>query len=160
MKNTLKALAIILVATLPLAGCNTTATSSHTPLSDSTGTTGDASADILQLAKENFALQNYGLSEKYFRQAAELRTDNASAWAGLAASYDQLGNFKFADRAYKQLVALKGNDPRVLNNIGYSYLLRGDYKQARSYFNRAQDADPVLEQVQGNLHLLEKISNT
>jgi Flp pilus assembly protein TadD len=160
VKQAAKAIAVIMFATLPLAGCNTTATSSHTPLSDSTGTTGDTSADVLQLGKEQFVEQNYGLSEKYFRQAVELRTDNASAWAGLAASYDQLGNFEFADRAYKQLVALKGNDPRVLNNMGYSFLLRGDYKKARTYFNRAQTADPTLDQVQGNLHLLNKVSNS
>ena len=65
-----------------------------------------------------------------------------------------------ADRAYKALVDLKGNDPRVLNNMGYSYLLRGDYKKARKYLNRAQDANPGLDHVQGNIHLLEKVAST
>lgn len=129
----------------------------HSPQSDHTSLMGDNSARLLQLGKENFADRNYGLSEEYFRKAVEMRTDSAAAWAGLAASYDQLGNFKLADRAYKQLVDLKGNDPRVLNNLGYSHLLRGDYKKARHYFSRAQDANPALEEVQGNLHLLEKV---
>ena len=118
---------------------------------------GDSSSRLLQLGKENFAAQNYGLSERYFREAVANRSDNASAWAGLAASYDQLGNFEKADRAYKALVELKGNDPRVLNNLGYSHLLRGDYKKARQYFNQAQEKNPGLDHIQGNLHLLEKV---
>lgn len=180
MKTTIKAVALLATLSLPLAGCNTTGSSSHgdatswnpptiygrdgiithSPQSDHTSMKGDSSARLLQLGKENFAMQNYGLSERYFREAVASRSDNASAWAGLAASYDQLGNFEKADRAYKALVELKGNDPRVLNNMGYSYLLRGQYKKARTYFNRAQNANPTLEHVQGNLHLLEKVANT
>ncbi|MCB1387375.1 MAG: tetratricopeptide repeat protein [Nitratireductor sp.] len=132
----------------------------HAPQSDHASLTGDSSNRLLELGKENFALQNYGLSEKYFRQAVEVRTDNASAWAGLAASYDQLGMFDKADRAYRALKDLKGEDARVLNNMGYSYLLRGDYKKARLYLNKAQNANPGLDHIQGNLHLLEKVAHT
>lgn len=179
MKQFIKSTAVMLAFAIPLSGCNTTGTSTHgdastsqsgaiftrdgiithSPQSDHASLKGDSSRRLLMLGKENFASQNYGLSEKYFRQAVANRSDNASAWAGLAASYDQLGNFEKADRAYKALVGLKGNDPRVLNNMGYSFLLRGNYKKARNYFNRAQSANPGLEEVQGNLHLLEKISN-
>lgn len=175
MKKLFNAVALATLIAVPLAGCTTTGTSSHAPAydggsvysrdgvvthspqSDHVSLKGDSSARLLQLGKENFANQNYGLSERYFREAVATRSDNASAWAGLAASYDQLGNFDMADRAYKALVDLKGDDPRVLNNLGYSYLLRGNYKKARLYFNRAQNANPALEEVQGNLHLLEKV---
>lgn len=180
MKSLIKAFALVAIVALPLAGCNTTASSTHgdasevsgpnvygrdgilthSPQSDHVSTKGDSSARLLALGKENFASQNFGLSERYFREAVANRSDNVAAWAGLAASYDQLGNFEKADRAYKALVDLKGNDPRVLNNLGYSYLLRGDYKKARSYFNRAQSANPGLEEVQGNLHLLSKVANS
>ena len=180
MKSVLKAIALAALVALPLSGCNTTGASSHGTYSEhpstqtnfkdniTTGSAksdfvslkGDSSRRLLELGKENFVNQNYGLSERYFREAVSARTDNAAAWAGLAASYDQLGNFEKAHRAYKGLVDLKGNDPRVLNNIGYSFLLRGEYKKAKSYFNRAQSANPGLEQVQGNLHLLEKVSHS
>lgn len=178
MKTALRSafLAAILVA--PLAGCATSGTSSHAPAtsvdptitysrdgiirhdpqSDHAILKGDSSNRLLELGKENFTSQNYGLAERYFREAVAIRTDNASAWAGLAASYDQLGKFDLADRAYKALIDLKGNDARVLNNMGYSYLLRGDYKKARSYLNRAQNANPGIDQIQGNLHLLEKVA--
>ncbi|WP_075997157.1 tetratricopeptide repeat protein [Salaquimonas pukyongi] len=178
MTSLLSKAALAALIALPLAGCNTTGTSSHAPAdsssfvyardgivthspqSDHVSLKGDSSKRLLELGKENFRLQNYGLAERYFRKAVARRTDNAGAWAGLAAAYDQLGNFEKADRAYKALVELKGNDARVLNNMGYSYLLRGDYKKARKYLNRAQDSNPGLDQVQGNIHLLEKIART
>ena len=62
--------------------------------------------------------------------------------------------------ARTQLVKLKKNNARVYNNIGYSHLLRGDYSKARQYFNRAQNIDPSLEEIQGNIHLLEKTLNS
>lgn len=121
---------------------------------------GDASKEFLSRGQENFKRQNYGLAEENFRKAVEVRSDSASAWLGLAASLDQLGDFKSADRAYGQVAQLKGNNAKVLNNWGYSHLLRGDYQKARSYLNRAQNIDPSLEEVQGNIHLLEKTINS
>ena len=58
---------------------------------------------ISTAGKTQFREANYGLAEKHFRKAVELRADNSEAWMGLAASYDQLGRFDFADRAYDQL---------------------------------------------------------
>jgi len=130
------------------------------PWSNQASLKGDPSNRLLQLGKESFRDANYGLSEKYFRKAVEIRPDNATAWAGLAASYDELGRFDLADRAYDQLVKLNGNDARTLNNRGYSYLLRGDYKRARQMLERAQAIDPGLEEIQGNLTLLDKIRSS
>ncbi len=127
------------------------------PHSNQVSLKGDSSARALEQAKESFRDANYGHAEKLFRQAVEVRPDNATAWAGLAASYDQLGRFDLADRAYDQLQQLKKNDARVWNNRGYSYMLRGDYKNAAAYLNKAQALDPSLEEAQGNLHLLDQI---
>lgn len=159
MKSILKAVSISLLVLLPLSGCSTSGTSTHAGATNSNnvGLKGDRSKRLLVQGQEYFSNQNFGLAEKHFRQAVEMRSDNATAWLGLAASLDQLGRFETADRAYAQLKDLKGDNPRVLNNIGYSYLLRGDYQKARRYLNKAQSLDPSLEQAQGNLHLLEKI---
>ena len=126
------------------------------PKSDHVSLKGDKSKSLLVAGQEHFVNQNYGLAEQHFRKAVEARSDNASAWLGLAASLDQLGRFDHSDRAYEQLVQLKGNNARVLNNMGYSHLLRGDYQKARNYLNRAQQINPELEEIQGNIHLLEK----
>ncbi|MEM7288981.1 MAG: tetratricopeptide repeat protein, partial [Pseudomonadota bacterium] len=121
------------------------------PKSDHVSLFGDKSKKFLVAGQEHFKAQNYGLAESNFRKAVETRSDSASAWLGLAASLDQLGKFGGADRAYDQLAQLKGNNARVLNNRGYSFLLRGDYQRARQYLNRAQEMDPTLEEIQGNI---------
>ncbi|MEM9332183.1 MAG: tetratricopeptide repeat protein [Pseudomonadota bacterium] len=183
MNNRLKTLAVTAILCAGLAGCNSTNINAHTavidhqdtgvapgrtvdykqergelrrPKSDHVTLLGDQSKAFLAAGKEHFKDQNFGLAEENFRKAVEVRSDNANAWLGLAASLDQLGRFDFADRAYKQLVQLEKNNARVYNNIGYSHLLRGDYSKARQYFNRAQNIDPGLEEIQGNIHLLEK----
>ncbi|MEM9575257.1 MAG: tetratricopeptide repeat protein, partial [Pseudomonadota bacterium] len=97
---------------------------------------GDKSKAFLANGKEHFKRQNYGLAEESFRKAVEARSDSASAWLGLAASLDQLGKFEIADKAYEQLMQLEGDNARVMNNRGYSYLLRGDYQKARQFLNR------------------------
>ncbi|MDJ0612249.1 MAG: tetratricopeptide repeat protein [Rhizobiaceae bacterium] len=126
------------------------------PRADHVSLKGDGSRAFLVSGQEHFKQQNFGLAEESFRKAVEARTDSPGAWLGLAASLDQLGKFREADTAYKQVSLLKSNNARVYNNWGYSFLLRGDYQKARTYLNRAQTIDPNLEEVQGNLHLLEK----
>ena len=75
----------------------------------------------------NFTQGNYGLAERYFRRAVESGPREADAWLGLAASYDRLRRFDLADRAYNQLYGLVGRTPEILNNQGYSMMLRGDF---------------------------------
>jgi Flp pilus assembly protein TadD len=118
---------------------------------------GDQARRYLELGQENFRGDNFGHAETNFRKAVEITPDSVAAWAGLAASYDQLGRFDLADRAYDQLMKLKKNDARIMNNRGYSYMLRGDYKKAETWFAKAQDVDPSLEEVEGNLHLLAQV---
>jgi Tfp pilus assembly protein PilF len=113
-------------------------------------------SDDRSVAKENFRQGNYGLAERYFRRAVEAAPKDAEAWLGLAASYDRLKRFDLADRAYDQLVKLLGPTPIVLNNIGYSYMLRGDYVRARETLLSAQAKDPGNPYIQNNLALLEE----
>ena len=112
--------------------------------------------DSLTLGKRAFRLGNYGLAETHFRRAAEQSVNDAEAWLGLAASYDRLKRFDLADRAYKNLLRLTGPTPEVLNNIGYSYILRGDYNNARSKLAEALAKDPSNPYVQSNIAVLEK----
>ncbi len=127
------------------------------PASNQASLKGEQGKKYLELGRENFHGDNFGTAEANFRKAVEIRPDSFEAWAGLAASYDQLGRFDLADRAYDQLLKLKKNDARIMNNRGYSYLLRGDYAKAESWFTKSQAANPVLEEVEGNMHLLSKV---
>lgn len=120
------------------------------------GFLGDDPNDDLSLGKKYFRSNNFGLAERHFRKAAELHPNDGETWMGLAAAYDRLKRFDLADRAYSQAIRIVGATPEILNNQGFSYMLRGDYKRARSKLEEAQMKDPGSPYVQANLRLLEE----
>ena len=109
----------------------------------------------LDAAKSQFLAQNFGLSADAFRRLVEIQNENAEAWLGLAASYDELGRYDLADRAYDQVLKLSGKSAVLLNNRGFSYLKRGDKRRARQEFLAARTLDPGNEVVANNLGLLK-----
>jgi len=120
------------------------------------GLLGDDPKDDLQLGKKYFRANNFGLAEKSFRKAVERRPRDAEAWVGLAASYDRLHRFDLADRAYAEAIRLIGPTVEILNDQGFSYMLRGDYTRAHQKLALAQAKDPANPYVQANLDLLEQ----
>lgn len=116
----------------------------------------DVSAADLAEGKAQFREANFGLAEQHFRKAVELKADNAEAWMGLAASYDELGRFDFADRAYDQLLRVAGRKPQIVNNMGYSQLLRGNKRKARALLLEAKAGLADQTVVNANLALLDK----
>jgi Flp pilus assembly protein TadD len=118
------------------------------------GLLGSNAGDDLNQGKKYFRAGNYGMAERYFRRAVELHPRDAEAWIGLAAAYDRLRRFDLADRAYGQAIAIVGPTVEILNNQGYSYMLRGDTKRARDTLMTAQRKEPGNRFVQNNLQLL------
>jgi tetratricopeptide (TPR) repeat protein len=119
------------------------------------GLLGNDPKDDLNLGKKQFRAANFGLAERYFRRAVEQHPRDLEAWVGLAASYDRLRRFDLADRAYDQATKIAGPQAEILNNWGYSYMLRGDYRRARETLLQAQAQDPANPYVKNNLELLE-----
>jgi Flp pilus assembly protein TadD len=107
-----------------------------------------------RLGHENFLAGNFGNAEFYFRRAVEVTPQNGAAWLGLAGCYDRLGRFDLAERAYKEATKFAGNNVAVLNNHGYSYLLRGRMREASRLLNYAAQLDPENPTVQNNLTML------
>jgi len=120
------------------------------------GLLGDAPDDDLQMGKRYFRANKFGLAEKSFRAAAEKHPNDAEAWVGLASTYDRLHRFDLADRAYGQAIRLIGPTPEILNDQGFSYMLRGDYGRARQKLLAAQARDPGNPYVRANLELLQE----
>jgi Flp pilus assembly protein TadD len=141
-------------AMLAVSGCQSTSIDTATTMA--LQPTGDISEADLAAGKVQFNDGNYGLAEKHFRKAVELRASNAEAWMGLAAAYDQLGRFDFADRAYDQLLKVAGRQPRIVNNMGYSQLLRGNKKEAKKLLLEARTGMTDTTIVDANLELLKK----
>jgi Flp pilus assembly protein TadD len=112
------------------------------------------SDEPLKLGLEHFKKGNYGLAQRYFRDAVEKAPEDVEAWIGLAASYDRVRRFDLADQAYAQAIKLTGETVQILNDRGYSYLLRGDLVKARVKFLKAYQLDPTNPVVINNLQLL------
>jgi Flp pilus assembly protein TadD len=126
------------------------------PPVNSAGLLGSDPHDDLNQGKKQFRANNFGSAERYFRRAVETHPRDAEAWVGLAASYDRLRRFDLADRAYRGVIGIIGETPEVLNNQGYSYMLRGDYAHARATLLAARAKDPNSPYIRNNLALLEK----
>lgn len=141
---------ILMVTGCSTSNVDTTKTTAIPPVAK------DVSSSDLVQGKVQFREANYGLAEQHFRKAVELKADNAEAWMGLAASYDELGRFDFADRAYDQLLKVAGRKPQIINNMGYSQFLRGNRKKAKALLLEAKAgmSDPTV--VNANLALLNK----
>jgi Flp pilus assembly protein TadD len=164
MTRALSVLACGLV-TAALLGCESIRDPSWTADTEITGSTTPEiqhsddvryypSDEAVRLGREYFNRGNYGNAERSFREAVEKAPEDLAAWIGLAASYDRLSRFDLADRAYAQAVRLGGETPQILNNIGYSYMLRGDLVRARAKFNEALQRAPQNATVLNNIELL------
>ena len=110
--------------------------------------------DDVSRGREQFRAGNYAEAESAFDRAAKMNPRDSEAWLGLAACYDRMRRFELADRAYVQAMSIKGPTSEILNNQGYSYLLRGDLARARTTLTAAQKKDPGNKYVQNNLQLL------
>src|SRR5215472_5877389 len=159
---------------LMMTGCNTTcSTPDCAPLAvpvvaDGPPTTGKVqdpddvkyyrSDEPLRMGIEHFNRGNFGIAERYFRDAVEKAPKDPTAWIGLAAAYDRIARFDLADRAYKMAIRLTGETTEILNNQGYSYMLRGDLVAARRKFERAWAREPGNPTIANNLQLLNSSS--
>jgi tetratricopeptide (TPR) repeat protein len=112
------------------------------------------SDEPLKLGLEHFNRGNYGVSERYLREAVEKAPRDLTAWIALAATYDRIARFDLADRAYRSAIQLSGETTQILNNQGYSYMLRGDLANARRKFLKAYQREPDNPTVANNLKLL------
>jgi Flp pilus assembly protein TadD len=154
-------LVIAAFAALTLAGCETVAESvqAESPVTSLTVQEPEEvkyypSDEPLKLGIEHFNRGSYGLAERYFRDAVEKAPRDVTAWVGLAASYDRLARFDLADRAYAAAIKLAGETTDILNNQGYSYMLRGDLVAARKKFLKAYEREPDNPMIINNLKLL------
>jgi Flp pilus assembly protein TadD len=162
-------LVLILILSGTLAGCETDGVGSIAPaLSETPGPTPTVqdAADLkyypsdepLHLALEHFNRGHFGIAARYFEDAVTKAPKDATAWIGLASSYDRIGRFDLADRAYNQAIKLVGETTQILNNEGYSYMLRGRLTEARRKLMAAYEREPQNPTIINNLKLLNSSS--
>ena len=147
-----------------LAGCDFTLreaaisapanTAGADPVQEPTDVKYYASDEPVRMGLEHFNRGSYGIANRYFKDGVEKSPKDLTAWMGLAASYDRLRRFDLADQAYAQAAKLGGVTVQLLNDQGYSYMLRGNLSAARRKFERAYSMDPGNPVIANNLELL------
>lgn len=75
------------------------------------------------------------------------------AWNALGAMADHRRDFDAADRAYARAIELAPSEAEVVNNIGWSMLLRGEWEKALAELERAYALDPGEKRIANNLEL-------
>jgi Flp pilus assembly protein TadD len=151
----------IALSFLCLAGCSHMDASATDPdiAPYDAALTGEAAGVLsqspLRRAMDAYHRGDFGLAERYFRAAVEHNPRDAPAWIGLAATYDHLRRFELADRAYSEAIQLSGETAQIMNNLGYSLLLRGDLKAAQAKFAMAARLRPDDATVVNNMKLID-----
>lgn len=141
---------------LPIAGCAEKQSEFFAASLTDTDTSLPTSSRLVRNAKAQFVDGNFGSAVDAYAKTIEEDPLNADAWLGLAASYDQIGRFDQADNAYARVQELVGPTPSVLNNLGYSYLLRGNLDRSRSTLEAAYRGDPGNPYILNNIDILNK----
>jgi len=144
-----------------LAGCNTlnfaspSTFGSSQPGAADLPDVGEYTADkALADARSHFRNNDFGYSAALYKKVVELSPKNPEGYVGLGASYDRLGRFDLSDRVYASLFALSGGTAQYFNNVGYSYLLRGNLSAALTNFRKAQRIEPDNVVVANNIQIL------
>ncbi len=153
-------LVVLMLAAAPLWGCSS-ANIGASPW-------GNSKLDIAEIknigsyepelalteARAHFRNHDFGHSAAFYKRVVELQPKNPEGYIGLAASYDRLRRFDLADRVYEALYGLSGASAQYYNNVGYSYMLRGNFKAAHTNFRKAEKLAPDNLVISNNLQLL------
>ncbi|MDB5538522.1 MAG: tetratricopeptide repeat protein [Devosia sp.] len=156
-------LAAITIMALPLSGCSTgnlgglsTFGNNKVQIAE-VNDIGSYTADTaLVQARSHFRNNDYGYSAAFYKRAVELSPKDPEGYVGLSASYDRLGRFDLADRVYASLYDLSGGTVQYYNNVGYSYMLRGNLTEAMRNFRKAMQLAPDNVVVANNIQILKQ----
>ena len=107
-------------------------------------------------ARDHFRNNDFGYSAALYKKVVELSPKDPQGYIGLGASYDRLGRFDLSDRVYATLYAITGETAQYDNNLGYSYMLRGNLTQALVSFRKAKALAPDSAVVANNLQILDQ----
>jgi Flp pilus assembly protein TadD len=95
---------------------------------------------------------------QFLTRGIELASNDWTLYSALGVSYDQLGNQVSAKAAYEHALALRPEEPSVLNNYALSRMLAGDAAGARLLISRAERAGGASDtKIASNIAMLNKI---
>jgi Flp pilus assembly protein TadD len=113
--------------------------------------------DTALLGAYGRALSDVGNFEQALEVLARAHTPEQPDWRVLSAEgavLDQLGRHDEAQRYYSSALKIKPDDPGVLSNLGLSYALAKDLKNAEATLRRAATGSSTDPRVRQNLALV------
>jgi Flp pilus assembly protein TadD len=152
----------VAVAFAPLMGCSAGMSSfgsARLSVAEVANIASYGPQEALIEARAHFRNSDFGHAAAFYKRSVELAPGNAEGYFGLGASYDRLGRFDLSDRVYASLFNISGGTAQYYNNLGYSYLLRGNLAQASTNFRKAADLDPANPVIANNLELLSRATS-
>jgi Tfp pilus assembly protein PilF len=100
------------------------------------------------------ALRHYEQAELCYRSVLESEPENAIANHRLAVLADRRGDFATSEKYYLTALKREPNDPDLLSDLGYSYLLQGRATESERCLLAALRANPRHQKAHDNLSLL------
>ena len=96
---------------------------------------------------------NVTLAKSLAEQATASPSASWRAWNARGVAADLRGDFETSDASYQRALALAPDRAEVLNNMGWSKLLRGDWNGAIGPLEQAAELMPKNERAANNLEL-------
>lgn len=98
-------------------------------------------------------LGNADQARSFAERAAALSNASWHAWNLLGVMADFRSEFGAADSYYDRALTLAPEQPELLNNVGWSHLLRGNWADAVPRLKRAAELMPASSRIANNLQL-------
>jgi Flp pilus assembly protein TadD len=98
-------------------------------------------------------LGNAALAAGYIERATKSPNASWHAWNARGVVADMQRDWPQADKAYAKAAELAPDEADILNNQGWSQLLRGDWTKAVGLFEKAAPLDPKSSRIANNLEL-------
>jgi Flp pilus assembly protein TadD len=96
-----------------------------------------------------------GKAKQFLSQAVKTDARKWKSYNGLGVIADLEQNTAEAINYYQVALAIEPSNPMLLNNLGYSYYLKGDELKARDLFKQALNLDTQYKRAIQNLALIE-----
>jgi Flp pilus assembly protein TadD len=114
---------------------------------------------LLASANSAFERSNYQMAVAFYSalELDETSDQNASILLKHAAAEDYLARYERSNTLYRSYIDAYGETAEVLNNMGYSNLLQGNFTIAEDLFRRAALLDQSHTLIKNNLVLTEKL---
>jgi Flp pilus assembly protein TadD len=106
-------------------------------------------------ARSSLMLGNSAPARTLLRTAISSGRASWQTWNAMGVLCDGEGDWDGADAAYASADELSPDQPEVLNNHGWSLILRGEWAGAVLVLQKARELDPRSERIANNLELAQ-----